>query len=122
MAKKVDIDGIFAAIAEELNDYSREVNEKVNKAKLKRANEGVRTVKATSPVGARGEYAKGWRKTIRGSAVVIHNTHYQLTHLLERGHATRGGNRTQAQPHIGPMEEQVVKDFISDVEKAVGGK
>lgn len=123
MAKKVDVDKLFAAIADELNEYAKDVNEQVNKAKLKRANQGVKKLKATSPVGETGVYAKGWRRTIRGNTIIIHNaTRYQLAHLLEFGHAKKGGGRVAGKPHIRPVEEEIVKGFIEDAEKAVRGQ
>lgn len=123
MAKKVDVDKIFAAIADELNEYAKDVNEQVNKAKLKRANQGVKKLKATSPVGETGAYAKGWRRTIRGNTIIIHNaTRYQLAHLLEFGHAKKGGGRVAGKLHIRPVEEEIVKGFIEDAEKAVRGQ
>ena len=46
---------------------------------------------------------------------------YQLAHLLEKGHAKRGGGRTKAVPHIAPAEESAVKQLESDIKKAIGG-
>ena len=52
----------------------------------------------------------------------MHNkTDYQLTHLLEFGHATRDGERTEAQPHIRPVEEKYSKEFEKRLRKKVGG-
>ena len=45
---------------------------------------------------------------------------YQLAHLLEKGHAKRGGGRTKAVPHIAPAEESAVKQLESDIKKAIG--
>jgi hypothetical protein len=47
-----------------------------------------------------GKYAKGWRSTVRkesavGAEVVVHNKIYRLTHLLEKGHAKRGGGKSR---------------------------
>ena len=46
---------------------------------------------------------------------------YQLAHLLEKGHAKRGGGRTKAMPHIAPAEENAVKELENDIKKALGG-
>lgn len=43
-----------------------------------------------------------------------------LVHLLEKGHATLTGRRTNAYPHMAPAFEEMEDDFIARVEKAIG--
>jgi len=43
-----------------------------------------------------------------------------LVHLLEKGHATLTGRRTQAYPHMEPAFEEMSSDFIDRAGKAVG--
>ena len=70
------------------------------------AKHAVKQLKATSPKRT-GKYASGWTKKKRGKAIVVHNKSYQLTHLLEKGHAKRGGGRVAVRVHIAPVEKQV---------------
>lgn len=76
-------------------------------------------VRDSSPVGT-GAYASGWevKETQTGamgeqlSVIVCNPKHYQLTHLLEKGHAVRnqygepdkGKKRVAARRHIKPAE------------------
>lgn len=77
--------------------------------------------------GARKQYSKGWRlkKDKLGKnrySIKIHNkTDYQLTHLLEFGHATRNGKRTKAQVHIRPVEKKYSEKFEQRLKKDTGG-
>ena len=106
-----------------LKAYSAEVEEAVDKAGEKAAKAAAAKLKTTSPVragGRGGAYAKGWTTTKRGKARIVYNKpHYQLTHLLEYGHATRNGGRTKAIPHIKPVEEEANKQFADEVKEAV---
>lgn len=62
-------------------------------------------------------YAKGWDYTATGKKskrYIVHNkTHYQLTHLLEKGHriVTKDGRdtgkRAPAYPHIAEVNDKV---------------
>nr|DAT52431.1 MAG TPA: putative tail component [Caudoviricetes sp.] len=110
---------IAKEIAQALADFSSEIEEDLEQIKEDTADEAVQELKATSPRGRRGKYAKGWRKTKQGTAIVINNREYRLTHLLEKGHAKRNGGRTQAQPHIKIVEERVIKRFEDNVIRKV---
>ena len=92
-------------------------------AKKETAKNIVKALKSSSPEKkGGGRYAKGWRITQVGTAQVIHNkTDYQLTHLLEYGHAKVNGGRVASRVHIRPAEEQAIAEFVSKVEKVIKG-
>lgn len=117
---RVDIDSLSDEISKALQEFTTEVEEGLEKAKEKAAKDGAKTLKATSPKGRTGNYAKGWRAKKEGTAWVIHNaTRYQLAHLLEKGHAKRGGDRVPGRVHIAPVEEQAIKQFEEEVKKVI---
>lgn len=112
---------ITSEISIALREYTTEVEEGLEKAKEKSAKEGAKLLRATSPKRT-GKYGKGWRAKKDGTAWIIHNaTRHQLAHLLEKGHAKRGGGRVPGRVHIAPVEEQVIKQFENEVEKVIKG-
>ena len=79
----------------------------------------------SSPVRS-GEYAKNWtsdefpgKNRFATNFVDYNIDRYRLTHLLEFGHANRGGGRTPAHPHIAEVNEwaqkEVEKEFKSRI-------
>ena len=120
----ISIDQLAKEIAQGLADYSQDVVEKVNASSEKVGKAAVKRLKETSPKD-KGKYAKSWRvktepQVGQPNTLIIHNKdHYYLTHLLEHGHAKKGGGRVEGKPHIRPAEEQVIKEFMAEVEEAI---
>ncbi|MDD9148157.1 HK97 gp10 family phage protein [Sporolactobacillus sp. CQH2019] len=108
-------------IAQALQEYTDDVTQELDDAKDKISKEAVSELRTTSPKKT-GDYAKGWTRKKTKYGYVVHNrTDYQLTHLLEYGHAKRNGGRVRAYPHIAPVEQKVIDKFTSASEKAVRG-
>jgi len=121
----INIDQLAAEIAKGLAEYSQDVVEKVNISSEKIGKEAVKQLRQTSPKKT-GKYAKSWTMSTEKAIGqpdlrIIHAKapHYRLTHLLEHGHAKRGGGRVEGKPHIRPAEEMVIQEFVSEVEKAI---
>lgn len=117
-------DSLAAAIAGELEEYSDAVIDEVKKAQDEIAKGCKKNLEADSPDGATHKYKKGWEVTVTENTslskhVVIHNKEYRLTHLLENGHAKRGGGRTRAFPHIKKNEEKANAEFEERVREAI---
>ena len=112
----IPVDNLAAEIVRNLQEYTQEVTEGIKQAEDITAKECRESLQADSPVGPTGKYQKGWRVTVAfenpvEKRTVIHNQEYRLTHLLERGHAKRGGGRTRAFPHIEKNEKKANAAF-----------
>jgi hypothetical protein len=117
-----EINNLSTEIQRYLQRYVSGVNEEIEVASREETQALVRVLKQTSPKKS-GSYKKGWRmKKARGRGVkyIVHNkTNYQLTHLLEHGHAKRGGGRVESKVHIAPAEEAAVRAFLDRIEGAI---
>jgi hypothetical protein len=114
-----NINDLQSEIIRELQRYSRLVAEDVEDAKKETAAELVNDLERTSPEKT-GDYKKGWRIKKSGNKLIIHNkTDYQLTHLLEHGHAKRNGGRVAAKVHIRPAEDKAIREYLNKIEQAV---
>ena len=110
-------------IEKALKEYTEEVEEAVAQIIEEDVKEAVKELKDVSPKKT-GEYAKGWTSkkemTDGGIKMTIYNkTKPQLTHLLEFGHAKRGGGRVSARPHIAPVEEKLIDQVTRDIEEVI---
>lgn len=108
------------AVGDILAEYSVDVSKAAETAIAAVAKEATKKLKQSAPHRT-GKYAKGWTSKVdKGfmtvEAVVYGKTGtYQLAHLLENGHAKRGGGRTAPVVHIAPVEEWAV----SEVQKRI---
>ncbi|MFJ7950775.1 HK97 gp10 family phage protein [Lysinibacillus sp. NPDC096418] len=110
---------LAAEINRQLALYANQTDETVQQIAEKTAREGVEELKVKSPKDT-GEYAESWTyKKVRGKFVVHNKKHYRLTHLLEKGHAKVNGGRVAAQPHIKPVETQMVRDFEDELRRGL---
>lgn len=127
MSKSIEANLLSKELMKYLQEYKEDIDEEVEETANSVGKKAVAELKQISPKGARKEYCKGWRlkKDKSGKSryiVKIHNkTDYQLTHLLEFGHATRNGGRTNPQPHIRPVEEKYRKEFEKELKMKIGG-
>lgn len=121
---EIKLDKLALTIEQELRLYSRQVLEALDREGEKIGKEGVAKLREASPRRS-GQYAKGWtlkteRTSGRPAQYIIHNKDRPwLAHLLEHGHAKRGGGRVQGQPHIAPVEKEVVDAYLAAVEEAI---
>lgn len=119
----VDINGVSKAINNLLETYSKEVAETVEETLPKVGKDAVKELKKTSPKRT-GDYEKGWTQKVEkerlGTKLTVYNkTRYQLTHLLEKGHAKVGGGFVPGHPHIKPAQDKAEKKAIEMIEEGI---
>ena len=124
-SEKVTVDGMVVAIMEGLQEYADLATDELKSAVKKAGTTVKKDIQANAPVKT-GRYAKSWttkttKETSSSLEVTVYSpTKYQLAHLLEFGHAKRGGGHTKAQAHIAPAEEAGEKQLEQDIERALG--
>ena len=121
----ISIDDLADAVAASLEVYRQDVVEGLKESIHDAGKTAVNLLKQNSPKDT-GYYRKGWRKRTAYESesdlrIQVHNaTNYQLTHLLENGHANVDGGRTEGKPHIGPASDQAAELLDKNVKMKVG--
>ena len=124
MILMTSIDNLADEIMKGLTEYSDLTDESMKKAVRKTATSVKKEISANAPKKT-GAYAKSWatKKTKENShslEMTVHSKNkYQLAHLLEKGHAKRGGGRVSGKPHIAPAEENGVQMLEKLIEEAL---
>ena len=123
----ISIDDFASEIVKELTNYSEVVTEGIKKAVDVVAKECDDEIKAhitfKEPTG---KYVKAFKikksyedKFNKRNTWYVSGNQYRLTHLLEKGHAIKGGGRTKAYPHIAFGEELAQKRMEELAKEAI---
>lgn len=116
----IKIDELGTEIAKLMSEYAVDVAADMKAEAKEVASKAVKELKVTSPEGEgshKGHYKDGWtKKTESENATSIGIRIYNrkkpgLTHLLENGHAKRGGGRVNGIPHIAPAEKKAAEEY-----------
>lgn len=122
----IRIDGLGDEVARLMEEYAADVAADMKEETMATAKETVNELKATSPEGEgsrKGHYKDGWDSKVESeNAVSIGIRVYNkkkpgLTHLLENGHAKRGGGRVEGIPHIAPVERKAAEAYGRRLER-----
>lgn len=115
-------DSVAAQLTRILDEYGDEVKQVARKNAQKAGREAAKDLRNSSPKKT-GDYASGWTsKQVDADTVTVYNRKAPgLTHLLEKGHVIRNKKgtygRTPAHPHIAPVEQKQIQQFIDNVER-----
>lgn len=124
MSRTVSVDELASAINEGLQEYATLAAAGVKGAVRKSAKTVKEQIEAGAPART-GHYKSSWvaikqEESSQSLQMVVHSKdRYQLAHLLENGHAKRGGGRVAGRPHIAPAEQMGEELLQSLIEKAL---
>lgn len=120
MAKKTPIEKLQGNIEKILRDYQNGVlltAEDVTKKFGQKGALAVRQEASAQGWGKNTGYDKGWKSKLVKERLsyraYIYNDKPGLPHLLEKGHAKRGGGRTRAFPHVAPVEKELNSEYFN---------
>ena len=126
MSQNISIDRMAESIEKELLGYRRLAADGMKMA-VKKAGKTARSdINKSAPVRT-GRYAKSWKDKVteedsqRIHVTVFSPSRYMIAHLLEYGHAMRGGGRVRAIPHIKPAEEHAEEVLLKEIGRALEG-
>lgn len=128
---RTTVDNLDKAFMDILEAYRNATDEGIAAAIKDVGKECVSDLKNAHPAGSGkyqswNTYNSGWTvtqtkrdKREHHEATVHNSKHYQLTHLLEKGHALVGGGRTRAFSHIAPVAEKAEERLIQRIRDGV---
>ena len=121
-------DQLAETIKKVLDEYRGVTEEAASTGAMVTARHAVEKLRNAKPAGSEewgswSKYNNSWdvtdlakRKNVYGQ--VVHNKrHYQLTHLLEFGHALWQGGRTRAFEHIAPVAQEAEEELIRNIKQ-----
>lgn len=124
MGTRIKVDQLAETVMKELEEYADTTTDGVKSAVRKAANTVKKEIQAGAPQRT-GKYAKSWATKTTGEdshslEITVHSRNrYQIAHLLEHGHAKRGGGRVAARPHIAAAEADGIEELEREIERSI---
>lgn len=124
MGKTIPVEQLAAEVMEGLEEYA-DLAADVLKKEIQETGKSVKNQISTTAPKKTGRYAKSWAvkkvsETSNSLQVTVHSKdRYMLTHLLENGHAKRGGGRVEGISHIAPAEEMGARELEERIVRAL---
>jgi hypothetical protein len=123
----VDINSLTRVVSEGLNAYSRTIVDGVEKAAKRSVAEMVKQTKQRPTTYlSRGKYAQSIASqtgentiTARSRIWYVKKPRYRLAHLLNNGHALRGGGHVRGDKHVTRAAEKAMRDFETRVVEVI---
>lgn len=119
--KKSPVEKLNDTIREILNDYKDNIDASLADIGREIGKQGVAMLKQESKRAYPNSfnYHKDWKykidSTRAGERTIIYSATPGLPHLLEYGHAKRGGGRVEGRAHISVVEEQLIDLYTREV-------
>ena len=122
---RVSVDGLADAVMQGLEEYAKLSTDEMKTAVKKAGKDCKNEISANAPKRT-GRYAGSWATKVTGEAanmleITVYSKQAWQPHLLENGHAKRGGGRVAAQVHIAPAEEKTAEELEKAITKALEG-
>jgi len=124
MSTTIKPEQLAAEVMKGLQEYADLATDELKKEVKAAGQTAKKEISANAPKRT-GAYAKSWavknmKETSTSLEVVVHSRNrYQLAHLLEHGHAKRGGGRVSGRPHIAPAEADAIEQLERNIERAL---
>lgn len=122
--RRVTVDQMAEAVMDGLLEYAELATDVMKDCVKKAGNTVKKETQGNAPVKSK-RYQKSWavkkqKESSNTLEVVVHSKNrYQLTHLLEKGHAKRGGGRVRAIPHIAPAEDKGIRELEEGIRRGL---
>lgn len=126
------IDDLANVITEQVKEYTNAVEVAIPPIVDKTTKDILGDIRSNAPKRT-GKYAKGWRQRKMGDRTrskngymrrIYNPKYYFLAHLLEYGHAKKGGGRTKAKAHLRPACDKYLPKMEKRIEQTIkqGGR
>ena len=122
--RRVTVDEMADAVMEIMEDLKDLGADEIKKG-VKKAGKDIATeLHSTAPVKS-GRYARSWKSAVQREdstsieVEVYSPSRYMLAHLLEHGHAKRGGGRVRAIPHIEPATNKAMDELEAELQRSI---